>query len=267
MNSGDTLIYHADQVYLDRAGLSGRTVQHEVAEGIDNGEMPIRYQRNAMTLRPREQARLARARVLLVGCGGLGGYVLEFLVRAGVGTILACDPDHIELHNANRQLLTTAQTIGQPKAQAAEERASEINPLVRVVPMPAGFQDEEFLAADAVIDCLGGASHRKELQAMASSAKIPLISAGVSGWTALISTTWPGETGLAEFMNSEREGSELLQGITSPVVGFAASLQATEVIRILAGYIPALRGSLLVADLSEMRFSTVSLQTDMNFSL
>jgi molybdopterin/thiamine biosynthesis adenylyltransferase len=261
MNSDSRFTFLPDQAYLDRAAKSGRSVAQEVAEAIENGEMPRRYQRNAQTLKPRDQASLARARVLLVGCGGLGGHVLEFLARAGVGTILACDPDRIELHNANRQLLATTGALGRPKVQAACERAVEANPLVAVEPFAEGFHAGMFQGVGIAVDCLGGAAHRKDLQNMAATANTPLVSAGVSGWTALISTTWPGETGLGEFMSGRENGSELAQGIPSPVVGFAASLQAAEVIRILAGAPSALRGSLLVADLAEMRFSTVSLQT------
>jgi len=261
MNADSHFIFLPDQVYLDRATKSGQSVAQEVAEAIKNGELPRRYQRNAQTMFPYDQTRLAMARVVLVGCGGLGGHVLEFLVRAGVGTIVACDPDTIELHNANRQLLATTANIGQFKAQAACLRAVEINPLVSVEPVTAEFQAEIFRGADVAVDCLGGGSHRKELQNVASVANIPLISAGVSGWTALVSTTWPNETGLAEFMGGKSDSSELVQGIPSTVVGFAASLQATEVIRILIGAPSALRGNLLVADIAEMRFSTVSLQT------
>ena len=261
MNAGSRFTFLPDRTFLDRAATSGRSAAQEVAEAIEKGEMPERYQRNAQTLRPQDQASLARARVLLVGCGGLGGHVLEFLARAGVGTILACDPDRIELHNANRQLLATSASLGRPKVQAACERAAEANPLVTVEPFPEGVHARLFRGVGIAVDCLGGAAHRKVVQAMAAAANIPLVSAGVSGWTALVSVTWPGETGLGEFMSGPENGSELAQGIPSPVVGFAASLQAAEVIRILAGEPSALRGSLLVADLAEMRFSTVSLQT------
>ena len=181
MNADIRFTFLPDQAYLDRAAKSGRSVAQEVAEAIENGEMPQRYQRNAQTLRPQDQASLARARVLLVGCGGLGGHVLEFLARAGVGTILACDPDRIELHNANRQLLATSGTLGRPKIQAACERAAEANPLVAVEPFPEGFHAGMFQGVGIVIDCLGGAAQRKELQAMAAMANIPLVSAGVSG--------------------------------------------------------------------------------------
>jgi molybdopterin/thiamine biosynthesis adenylyltransferase len=261
MTAENGFTYLDDQVFLDRAVSSGRSVLQEVADGIRVGEMPSRYRRNSTTLRAGDQLRLAQARVALAGCGGLGGYVLEFLARAGVGTMLVFDPDIIETHNANRQLLATSGTLGRFKAHAACERASEVNPLVLVEPFTLEFSEGMFDGVDIIVDCLGGAAHRNELQALAAAEKVPLVSAGVSGWTALISTTWPDETGLAEFMNSRENSSELVQGIPAPTVGFAASLQATEVIRILTSSHPALRGTLLVADLSEMRFSSVSLNT------
>ncbi len=264
MTTGTNISYLADQIFLDRAASSGKSVQQEVVDGIRAGEMPARYKRNAMTLQPQDQLRLALARVVLVGCGGLGGHVLEYLTRAGVGRIILFDPDIMELHNANRQLLATVSNMGRFKSHIACERIADVNPLVRVDPLTLEFSDGMFEEVDVIVDCLGGAAHRRDLQTMATAAKVPLVSAGVSGWTAVISTTWPEETGLAEFMNGKENSSELVQGIPSPSVGFAAALQATEVIRILTSGQSALRGTLLVADLSEMRFSHVSLQTGYN---
>lgn len=261
MTSEADLTYLADQTFLERASLSGKSVQQEVIDGIRAGEMPERYRRNAMTLKAREQLRLALARIALVGCGGLGGHVLEYLARAGVGSVILFDPDIIELHNANRQLLATTSNMGRFKAHAACERIADVNPLVRVDPLTLEFSDGMFEEVDVIVDCLGGAAHRTKLQTMAAAANVPLVSAGVSGWTTVVSTTWPGETGLAEFMNGREDSSEHIQGIPSPSVGFAAAFQATEVIRILTSGQSALRGTLLVADMSEMRFSHVSLQT------
>ncbi|PKN31834.1 MAG: thiamine biosynthesis protein ThiF, partial [Deltaproteobacteria bacterium HGW-Deltaproteobacteria-20] len=183
MSGDDTLTPLPDHIFIDRAAQSGRTIQQEVSRGIEGGEMPIRYQRNAATISPMEQAKLARSRILLVGCGGLGGHVLEFLVRAGVGTILVCDPDRFDLTNANRQILASSNNIGRIKVEVASERAGRINPLVRVMPLATDFRNEKSLAADLVVDCLGGAECRRDLQRMAAEGKMPLVSAGISGWT------------------------------------------------------------------------------------
>ena len=94
--------------------------------------MEARYARNLPTLTPEEQALLGQKHILLAGCGGLGGHILELLLRAGVGAITAVDPERFEESNGNRQLLCTAETLGQSKVRAAEARARLVRPDVRL---------------------------------------------------------------------------------------------------------------------------------------
>ena len=83
---------------------------------------PERYDRNRNSLSEQQQKRLADAKVLVLGCGGVGGYVIEYLARIGVGHIAAADGDVFQAPNLNRQLLSTERNIGQKKAAAAQER-------------------------------------------------------------------------------------------------------------------------------------------------
>lgn len=76
--------------------------------------------------------KLKDASVLLVGCGAVGGYALEGLVRAGVGHIRVVDHDIFSESNMNRQILATTRTIGRPKVEVACERAREINPDIEI---------------------------------------------------------------------------------------------------------------------------------------
>lgn len=254
-----------DSEILERASRSDRTIRQEVLLALEQGEMPLRYQRNGQSLSQTDQVTLARAHVVLAGCGGLGGHVLESLVRAGVGRITACDPDVFEPSNANRQPLASTRTMGRFKAQAAQARAGEINPLVEVTAVTKEVATDHLYGAQVVADCLGGTLHRMALQVMTAQAGLPMVSAAVSGWNVLLGSTWPGEPGLGEFMSSGAGPSaEQLQGNPCPAVAMAASLQAAELIHILLGIPSALRGNLLMADLIEMRFSTVSLHTRNN---
>ena len=86
----------------ERSGLSLAVVERRMLEA---GLLPARYQRNREMLAVEEQLRLSRSRVVVLGCGGLGGYILEELARLGVGHLVAVDPDVFEEHNCNRQLL------------------------------------------------------------------------------------------------------------------------------------------------------------------
>lgn len=79
--------------------------------------------------------RLRKSSVLLVGCGAVGGYALEGLVRAGVGKIRVVDHDVFSESNMNRQILATTNTVGVPKVEAACERAKSINPEIQIEPL------------------------------------------------------------------------------------------------------------------------------------
>ena len=89
-----------------------------------------RYARNRRSLTTDEIARLHDARVLVAGCGGLGGHVIECLARTGVGAIVVIDCDAFEETNLNRQLLAAEDTLGTSKARAARERIARVNPVV-----------------------------------------------------------------------------------------------------------------------------------------
>ena len=106
------------------------------------GLMPARYQRNQQIITVQDQRKLFRSRVAVIGCGGLGGYVIEELARLGVGTLVAVDPDIFKEHNLNRQLLSTVDALGRAKVELAAERVAEINPAT-------------ILAADAGALCAG----------------------------------------------------------------------------------------------------------------
>src|SRR5512147_2658552 len=111
-------IVHQD--ILDEASGRFNRPPHEVeAASFKANLLPARYRRNRKTLSIDQQSTLFNARAAVIGCGGLGGYVIEELARLGVGTITAVDPDVFEEHNLNRQLYSSPALLGQPKAEAA----------------------------------------------------------------------------------------------------------------------------------------------------
>ena len=114
--------------------------------------------------------RLARAHVAVFGLGGVGGYAVEALVRSGVGALDLIDSDRVSLTNLNRQILATHRTLGQYKADAARDRALEINPEARVTarrvfygPDTAG--DFDFSQYDYVIDAIDTVTGKQALAA------------------------------------------------------------------------------------------------------
>ncbi|HEY5975871.1 MAG TPA: ThiF family adenylyltransferase, partial [Geobacteraceae bacterium] len=162
----DLFPWSAQLAAADRFGVPVSVVE-ELALAV--GLLPARYQRNRQTITASQQLTLFRSRVAVVGCGGLGGYVIEELGRLGVGTIVAIDPDRFEEHNLNRQLLATPATLGQAKVAAAAERLATINPAVDLVPWQAAYTPaagaRQLHGANVVVDALDSVPVRLALAA------------------------------------------------------------------------------------------------------
>jgi molybdopterin-synthase adenylyltransferase len=138
----DFILRGAERNYLPWACQLAAAEKFQVSvaevEGITLGLglLPARYQRNQQTLTVYDQLKLFRSRVAVIGCGGLGGYVIEELARLGVGTIYAIDPDTFQEHNLNRQLLSSTANLGRAKVEIAAARVAEINPATTLIPVP-----------------------------------------------------------------------------------------------------------------------------------
>lgn len=227
------------------------------------GICPLRYARNLTAFSLAEQARLLQSKAGLIGLGGLGGGLLECLVRSGVGVIHAADGDVFEESNLNRQLLSRLSALGRPKAAIAAERAAAVNPSVEFVARDV-FLDragmEALLAgAQVAVDALGGLRDRPALAAAATGLGIPLVTGAVAGYTAIVATVLPGCPSPADlFGGGAGPSAEEVLGCPSSAVMAVAALQAAEVVRLLAGRPPALAGKALIIDLETMRFDTVA---------
>jgi molybdopterin-synthase adenylyltransferase len=225
---------------------------------------PLRYARNLHAFSMAEQARLLSATVGQVGLGGLGGGLLECLVRAGVGTIHAADGDVFEATNLNRQLLSDCNALGVPKAVIATARAKAVNPSVTCI-AHAGFLDATGMdalleGADVAVDALGGLKDRPALVTAARNRNIPLVTGAVAGYTGIVATVLPGNPSPMDLFGGSGGGTaaEDVLGCPAPAVMAVAALQAAEVVRLLAGRAPALAGKALIVDLETMRFDTVT---------
>ena len=232
------------------------------AAALDAGVAPERYARNLGSLGPAGQARLLRSCVALVGLGGLGGTVLETLARMGVGRLRGADGDRFEESNLNRQALCRMSGLGCAKARAAADAVAALNPSVQYAEhvgyLDRGGMRNFFRGADLVLDCLGGLASRPALRDAARDAGLPLIGAGVAGWTGWVATVLPDGPSPSDILGV-RPGAEDSLGCPGPAVHAAASLQCAEAARLLAGQAPALAGKMLLFDLADMRFETVDL--------
>lgn len=129
--------------------------------------------------------KLQNAKVAIFGIGGVGSFVVEGLVRAGVGKFILVDDDKICLTNLNRQILATRKTVGKFKVDVAKERILEINPNAIVetyqeffMPETQGILDE---SVDYIVDAIDTVTAKIELVLRANQLKIPIISSMGTG--------------------------------------------------------------------------------------
>lgn len=139
------------------------------------------FSRTELLLGREGMERLARAHVAVFGLGGVGGYTAEALVRSGVGALDLIDSDRVSLTNLNRQILATHRTLGQYKADAARERALEINPDAvvnarKVFYGPGAAGEFDFSCYDYVVDAIDTVTGKLALIHQALEAGTSVIS-------------------------------------------------------------------------------------------
>ena len=220
--------------------------------------MEERYIRNLGALSEAECALLREKTVLVAGCGGLGGYLIEMLLRLGVGEIRAADGDCFEASNLNRQLFSAPGLLGKPKAEVAAERAAAVNPDVRFVAVPEFVTeanvDSLIRGCDAVLDALDNIASRHMLAKACAQAHIPLIHGAICGWSAQAAVVMPGDDLMEQIYPAGAAlSSKASLSFTPP---FCAALQTALCVRLLTGR-EIETGKLYFADLLYMEMETL----------
>ena len=142
--------------------------------------MNEQFLRTAMLLGEEAIAKLHSARVAVFGIGGVGGYTVEALARAGIGRIDVIDNDTVSLSNINRQILATHSTVGMPKVEAARKRILDINPNCQVVTHQVFYTPEtegqfDFTQYDYIVDAIDTVTGKLALVQNAHAVGTPII--------------------------------------------------------------------------------------------
>ncbi|PBC00538.1 molybdopterin-synthase adenylyltransferase MoeB [Mesorhizobium sp. WSM3860] len=219
------------------------------------------------------QQKLKRARVLVIGAGGLGAPVLEYLAAAGVGTLGIVDDDDVSLSNLQRQVIHGSDTIGMAKTDSASAAIMRINPNVRVElhRLRLTEQNAPALVAqyDIVVDGSDNFETRYALADACAQEKKPLVTAAVGRFDGSVTVLKPFETGADGkrnpgyrdlFPEAPPEGlvpSCAVAGIVGALTGVIGTLEAMEAVKLIAGIGEPLVGRLLLYDGLTARFDTV----------
>ena len=224
------------------------------------------------------QAALKRARVLVVGAGGLGAPALLYLAAAGVGTLGIIDDDVVALSNLQRQVIHATPDLGKPKVESAAAAIARLNPHVTVEPHAARLAPENAMALISQYDLIADGSDNFATRYLVSDAclfaKKPLVTAAVGVFDGTLTTIRAHETNAdgrpnptyrCLFPDPPPEGAVPAcaeAGILGAFTGVVGSLVALEVIREIVGFGEGLVGRLLMVDARALRFETLNYAWD-----
>jgi molybdopterin/thiamine biosynthesis adenylyltransferase len=218
------------------------------------------------------QEKLNRASVLIVGAGGLGSPAALYLAAAGVGRIVLCDHDQVDLTNLQRQIAHDQASLGINKAQSAAARMRAMNPVINIVPLSARLEGAALLAqvaaADVVLDCSDNFATRHAINRACVKYRKPLVSGAAVRFDGQVSVfdrrrndapcyacLFPEAAGGGEMRCAEF-------GVFAPLVGIIGSTQAAEALKLLMDIGNSLNGRLLLHNALEGDWRSIRLKQD-----
>jgi molybdopterin/thiamine biosynthesis adenylyltransferase len=212
------------------------------------------------------QAKIAGAKVFIVGAGGLGCPVGYYLAAAGVGTIALIDNDTVEMSNLQRQIAHSVGTIGMPKVDSAKKTFEALNPDVNVVAIRKRISKDDILDLikdyDIVVDGSDNFPTRYLVNDACYMARKPLVSGAILRFEGQVTTIVPGEGPCYRCLFEEPPPPGLVPscqeaGVLGVLPGVIGGLQATEVLKLILGKGEVLKGELLIYNALKTSFRKV----------
>jgi len=220
--------------------------------------MESRYERNIPALTEAECLALRQKRVLVVGCGGLGGHIIDQLARIGIGSLRVVDGDIFDETNLNRQLLSSVPLLGTGKAAAAAKHIRRVNPGVSAEAVEVFLTGENahqlVVGCDLVLDALDNIPSRKILAAACAKAGIPYVYGAIQGWVAQAGISMPGDGLIGRLFPEDVVIRD--KSVLSFTPALCASLQVSLGIKLLTGR-PVETGTVFYFDLLNSEWETI----------
>jgi molybdopterin/thiamine biosynthesis adenylyltransferase len=223
---------------------------------LEQGIVPEVYARNQKRFSSADQIRLLNSHVAVIGLGGLG-----------VGTLTLVDGDTFDDSNLNRQLLSSTDALGKPKAAVAEARVRAVNPAVETRAVPSFLTPEngESLLDGAAIavDCLDSITDRFILETACRQSATVMVSAAIGGTSGQLTVTYPKDQGLSRVYGPPEKavhrGMEKTMGTLPFAAITLAAMECAEVVAMAVGNPSGLRNKLLITDLIDHTLEIVEL--------
>jgi Dinucleotide-utilizing enzymes involved in molybdopterin and thiamine biosynthesis family 2 len=209
--------------------------------------------------------KLRKAKVCVVGVGGIGNPVVTQLTAMGIGKLKIVDRDIIEISNLHRQHLYTEEDIGKVKVEAAKARLEQINSSVQIEALPNSvtkYTAENIVKGfDIVVDALDSIDARYALNDACIKLNIPLIYAGALGMLGSICTIIPNKTACLRCIFPALAEDDMptcsTEGVHPSILYLVGGIQVSEVVKIILGERPTLENKLLYIDLNDLSLEKV----------
>ncbi|NOZ63863.1 MAG: MoaD family protein [Caldiserica bacterium] len=247
-----------------------------IAGGIDFSEEQIeRYSRQIILpeVGGAGQKKILEARVLIIGCGGLGSPCAYYLASAGVGHIGLVDSDRVELNNLQRQILHFTSDVGKLKVESAKEKLNSLNPDVEITTYPLRITSENIMDIIKDYDIIVDGSDNFPTRYLVNDACViagkPFSHAGILKFEGQAITIVPHEGPCYRCLFPEPPPPGMVPscqeaGILGAVAGILGMVQATEVLKYILGKGELLNGKLLIFNALDMSFRRVNIQRNAN---
>lgn len=239
-----------------------------------NDNQLLRYSRHILLpqIDIQGQEKLAQSRVLIIGAGGLGSPAALYLAASGVGKLIICDHDNVDLTNLQRQIIHHTDSIGLPKVQSAHITLSRINPEIDIVALQEHIDEARLLQlaadVDAVVDTSDNFATRYLVNKVCVIHKKPLISGAVIRFDGQVSV-YDLRNGSSPCyhclypINEEHDDTPCaVMGVFSPLAGIIGCVQAAETIKVLLNIGTSLNGRLQLLDSLTMNWRSIKLHKD-----
>jgi molybdopterin/thiamine biosynthesis adenylyltransferase len=216
----------------------------------------------------RRQSKLAQARVVVVGAGGLGSPVALSLAAAGVGVLRIIDDDRVDLSNLQRQTLFRTRDLGRPKAEVAAERLRAVAPALEVEAVTERLDTSSawdlLEDADVVVDGSDNFATRFLVNDACVLGELKLVSGGIRQWLGQVLTIWPGRSPCYRCIFEDPPPAGEVPGcaeagVLGALAGVIGALQAAEALRLLAGQPARYQGHLLSFEAQSGRMRTIEI--------
>lgn len=212
------------------------------------------------------QRRLSGTSVLVVGLGGLGSPVCQYLACAGIGRLGLCDSDRVSASNLNRQTLYGENVIGQRKTDAAFKRLAEMSAQTELDLWPDGLNADNahdlISRYDIVVDCCDNYSTRYLIDDVCNEYGIPWVFGSIGEFEGRISTFLPGGIRYSDLFPDRETLSAVPPssgGVVGMLPGIVGTIEASEVIKLICGFGENLAGRIMTIDLKNLNFNIFEL--------